>query len=130
MMLHRRWWKGTEMEEQFLPLTRDKIYAVSAMLKHGRYRAPANLFSRAKDEHVEEAYPWSDMLARAVTKSERSITRGIGPARQTEELLLKLVHDLQLDWDPLCAGGPVGVGSRAPRDPCCPQGRASTSKPN
>ena len=90
------------------PLTVLKLHAVGAMLKAGGYRSPANYFSRAKEEHVVQGFQWSDALHLAVCKATMSITRGIGPARQSAPINVVDVWNLDMPWEPPAAGMPLG----------------------
>ena len=107
---HTEWFGETE---DVLPLTPAKIFAVCAMFRAGGYRAVENYLARAKDWHIEHGHPWSDFLSRACRKSKRAATRGIGPARQSAPLDLELVHRALLhhSGQPVCRGGPLGIGS-------------------
>ena len=107
---HTEWFGETE---ELLPLTPAKIFAVCAMFRAGGYRAVENYVARAKDWHIEHGYPWSDFLSRACRKSKRAATRGIGPARQSAPLDLELVHRAlqHHSGQPVCRGGPLGIGS-------------------
>ena len=82
-----------------LPLTPLKLQAVLAMLKRGRYRSVGQFVSRAKDAHVAANYAWTDALERTRKRGARSALRGIGPARQSAELSLSKVWELQLSPD-------------------------------
>ena len=102
--LHRAWYP----DEEAFPLTVDKLYAVGAMLKHGGYRSARNVFSRAKDFHIELNYEWTDSLQRVLRRVCRSICRGIGPARQPAALPLdEVAASSTLGVAPLVERGPV-----------------------
>ena len=79
------------------------------MLKQGGYRGADNYLTRAKDEHVTAGYPWDDFLALASRRCRTSITRGIGPARQSFELDLNLLARLPTHEAPITPFGPVGA---------------------
>ena len=49
-------------EEEWLPLTVQKIARVSSLFKAGRYRSFPNYFSRVKEEHVRAGFPLSPQL--------------------------------------------------------------------
>ena len=93
-----------------LPLTADKIRKVAALFKKAGYRSFANYVSRVRTLHVEdpEGYPVSIQLEHAIKKAIRSATRGIGPSRQTADLLLEDIFSLDISDSPLVSGGPVG----------------------
>ena len=75
--LHHNWFgKGVPV----LPLTMDKLAAVIAQLKEGRYHAAADYASTAKSMHLKK-FEWSSMLARQLNVCLRSALRGLGPAK-------------------------------------------------
>ena len=95
-------------EAQPFPLTVMKIYAVGAMLKSGGYRSPANYLSRAKEEHIVRGHLWTDELSLAVRKTTSSITRGVGPGRQSSPVDLSSMWQLELPWGAGPPGAPLG----------------------
>ena len=99
---------GSTNEIPPFPLTVLKLHAVGAMLKAGGYRSPANYFSRAKEEHVVQGFQWSDALHLAVRKATMSITRGIGPARQSAPINVVDVWNLDMPWERPAACMPLG----------------------
>ena len=90
------------------PLTVLKIYAVGSLLKAGGYRSPANYMSRAEEEHVVRGCGWDDQLALAVRKTTTSITRGMGPGRQSSPLDLSRVWCCDIPWRSEIPGCPLG----------------------
>lgn len=106
---HRAWhsYLGREAPEPF-PLTVSSIFAVSSMLKAGGYRASPVYASRAKDHHVEQGHRWTEELARAVNRANRSATRGLGPSRQSQALPFSELCSLARDATPLVPDGPLG----------------------
>ena len=83
---HDAWFATAQSHSQTVevfPITVLKIYAVGALLKSGGHRSPANYFTKAKEEHIKLGFQWSDALQLAVRKATTSVTRGIGPARQS-----------------------------------------------
>ena len=81
--LHRNWLG----DEPVLPLTLHSIAAVTAQLKEGKYSAAADYVSTAKAYHLRK-FEWTTMLARQQTVCVRSALRGIGAAKQCQEILL------------------------------------------
>ncbi len=79
--LHDAWSQGLPPDQRKppLPLTVEALAGVGALLKAGRYRSVANYFSRAKDWHVAEGWPWTPALAREQRRATASGTRGIVP---------------------------------------------------
>ena len=76
---------------------------MKAMLKAGGYRSPAYQLSRAKEEHIVRGFAWDDQLALAVRKTTASITRGMGPGRQSSPLDLSgaVACSRDLPWFPV-----------------------------
>ena len=91
VLFHDQWF-GEQVPA--FPLTPNKIACVAAMFKQGRYRSYANYLDRAKDRHIELRSPWTDELQRARKIAVRSVTRGIGPSRQTADLDVEQVSKL------------------------------------
>ena len=90
------------------PLTTFKIYALGAMFKAGVYRSGSNYLGRAKEEHVSRWFLWTDELRLTVRKTTSSITRGIGPSRQSLPQDLSSVWNEGHHWLSDTVGVPVG----------------------
>ena len=99
-------WFGPE--EPVLPLTEAKVRAVAAMFKKGRYRSFGQYASRIKEEHAKEGYDWNINLDITRKQCDRSVTRGIGPARQSAGYSVEDVFNLPGDGEPLVEDGPMG----------------------
>ena len=99
-------WFGEQVPP--FPLTTFKIYAIGAMFKAGGYWSGSNYLSRAKEEHVSRGFLWTDELRLAVRKTTSSITRGIGPSRQSLPLDLSSVWNEGPPWLSDTEGVPVG----------------------
>ena len=67
----------------------ESISAVTAQLKEGHYSSAADYMSTAKAQHLKR-FEWSSMLARHHSICIRSALRGIGPAKQSEEIPLHI----------------------------------------
>ena len=104
-LMHLRWF-GEAVPT--LPLTCESICAVAAQMKASGYRSFINYIDTLKSQHVEH-YEWTPFLALCRTRCLASTQRGIGPSRQSLELPLQRIRDLDLDDAPLVPGGP-----------CCP----------
>ena len=91
-----------------LPLTHEKIMAVSALFKSGGYRAYKNYLNAAKNKHLQH-FEWTTMLGKIARDAARSVLRGIGPARQSATLDINAVFKLKDDGEPLVEHGPVGA---------------------
>ena len=107
LAFHRQWF-GADVP--LLPLTPPKLFALGAMLKAGGYRSAGNYFSRIKEEHTSAGHLWTDQLSWAQRRAIVSVTRGMGPARQSAPLQLDIVAELGLGHAPVIPGGPVGPG--------------------
>ena len=110
VQFHGAWFghQSLDDEAQPFPLTVMSIYAVGAMLKSGGYRSPSNYLSRAKKEHIVRGHLWTDELSLAVRKTTSSITRGMGPGRQSSPVDISCVWKLDLPWCSGLPGAPLG----------------------
>ena len=72
-----------------LPLTRESLFAVGALLKAAGYRSASQYFSVARQKHSEAGHEWTPELQEARAQSLRSINRGIGPATPKLDLCLE-----------------------------------------
>jgi hypothetical protein len=104
-LLHVSWF-GKQVP--VLPMTATKINAIGAMLKQGMYRSPQVYFDKARDTHIDDGYEWTPGLSRRIRKVIRSVTRGMGPSRQTFDIDLQDVASQRFPDTPLCTGGPIG----------------------
>ena len=77
-------------------------------MKAAGYRSFVNYLDTMKAIHVEE-YDWTAAMVLCRKRCLASTQRGIGPARQSMELPLQGIRDLDLCDDPLVTDGP-----------CCP----------
>eukprot|EP00971_Amphidinium_carterae_P137168 2718214-Amphidinium_carterae.1 len=59
------------------------------------YRSWANYLSAAKGVHVSAGHAWTEQLDRWARQCTRSVTRGLGPARQSTPLSVEKVHALR-----------------------------------
>jgi len=105
---HFRWY--TSGEVPVLPLTPGKIKAVVSQLKEQGYASVGNMISAAKDAHLEDGHPWTEFLAREARRATRSGTRGLGTARQDEEIDVDAAFGLELPDEPIVPNGPCGFG--------------------
>ena len=103
--MHRRWW-GDSLP--ILPLTAASICAVAAQMKAGGYRSFTNYLDTMKSIHIQD-YEWSAALALCRRRCLASTQRGIGPSRQSLELPIRAIRDLD-----------VGDAPLVPDGPCCP----------
>ena len=100
----------TDIDPLPLPLTVQKIFVVAALFKAGRYRAFRNYAEAMKQEHMID-YEWSTRLQKAIKDATRSVTRGIGPSRQSGAIDIFLVFTLfgSALNSPVVPGGPIGA---------------------
>jgi hypothetical protein len=104
-LMHRLWFGDSSPT---LPLTCDSIRAVAAQMKSAGYRSFVNYLDTMRALHVEE-YDWTPAMVLCRKRCLASTQRGIGPARQSMELPLQGIRDLDLGAEPLVPDGP-----------CCP----------
>ncbi|CAK0892373.1 unnamed protein product, partial [Prorocentrum cordatum] len=90
------------------PLSVDILYAVGAAFKAGHYRSAKDYFARAKGRHIELGYVWHDTLQQASARAIRSVTRGMGPGRQSAALPLPELAALGERGIITVSGGPLG----------------------
>ena len=109
--LHHAWWKHIPNGDHVppFPLTPDKVSAVGCLLKAAGYRSGYNYIGAAKDEHLQQGHPWTDILARAHRRFSLSVQRGIGPPQQSEPLSFPKLMDLDFSVPPLVDQGPVNT---------------------
>ena len=60
-----------------------------------------------KNLHIEHGRPFGQVLDLAAKRFNMSVSRGIGPPRQSEPLNIELALGLSLPCDPLVRGGPL-----------------------
>eukprot|EP00971_Amphidinium_carterae_P286884 5695523-Amphidinium_carterae.2 len=67
------------------------------------YRSWANFLSVARGTHVSAGHAWTEQLDHLAKQCTRSVTRGMGPARQSTSLSVEKVHELRCgDLDEDC----------------------------
>ena len=100
---HRAWFPHTPA----FPTWPAAVRAVAAQMKKKGYRSWANYLSRAKREHIQAGGVWDQVLDYTAKECTRSVTRGLGPPRQSAPLDIKAVAAVHLSVAPLCEGGPM-----------------------
>ena len=65
-----------------LPLTKEKLMAVTSELKRRGYRSTANFLSSAKRYHIATGFRWSASLMQTFTDCRRCAVRRLGPPRR------------------------------------------------
>ena len=63
-----------------------------------------------KDAHIEDGHARTELPAREARRAVRSGTRGLGAARQGEELDVDAAFSLDLPDEPMVPNGPFGFG--------------------
>ena len=99
---HSKWYG----DHPVLPLTPEKITRVSALFKLGGYKAYKNYLARAKEFHVSQGYPWSDLLDHTAKRYTRSVLRGVGAAHRSENFDLQKVLEAAKSIRSLSPTGP------------------------
>ena len=91
------------------PITADSLIRVGSIFKKGGYRSFANYLSAAKTRHVEGPPPeeWTQLLDHTGRWVSKSVSRGIGPARQSCSFHFPRLCKLGRQAAPLVVGGPM-----------------------
>ena len=89
-----------------VPITRQSLFAVGALLKAGGYRSASQYISVAKQHHKEAGHVWGPDLDEARAQALRSINRGLGPANPKLDLKLesagpRFVQEVKMAFDEL-----------------------------
>ena len=93
-------------ETPVLPLTPRSLVAAGSLFKKGGYRSFANYISAMKGRHIEEGFFWTQLLSHTANWVTRSVTRGIGPARQSCGFNFVKLCRLPRTSEPLVVDGP------------------------
>jgi hypothetical protein len=101
---HHEWFLG---KTEPFPITSEALKAVAALFKARGYRSFENYLSRAKREHILFGFAWTQELDIIARDCVRSVTRGVGPSRQSAEFDLVKIVALEIGTDPVCDDGPV-----------------------
>ena len=89
-----------------LPVTIRSLVVAGALFKRGGYRSFDNYVSAIKSQHIEAGYGWTQLHAHTARWVSRSVTRGIGPARQSCSFDFRKLCLLPWSPEPLVAHGP------------------------
>ena len=99
------------------PLSPMSIRRVGALFRAERYASYDNYSSRARAEHLslgaQAGGSWTVEIEVAFRNTARAVNRGAANPRQSRPLDPVRVAALQLDDDPLVAGGPIAPGDFA-----------------
>jgi len=104
-------WQGFHVEAfgsgtPTLPVTPDSIVAVGSLFKCGGFRSFANYATAAKNAHVEAGHVWTQLHEHTRVWVSRSVSRGIGPARQSCSFTYRRLLLLPMTPEPLTNDGP------------------------
>ena len=75
--------------EDVFPLSPVLVANIAALMKLDNYRSFTNYLSWAKREHLRLGHPWSIQLDLEAKEAVRSVSRGIGPSRQSASFELE-----------------------------------------
>ena len=89
-----------------LPVTIRSLVIVGALFKRGGYRSFDNYVSAIKGQHIEAGHGWTQLHAHTARWVSRSVTRGIGPARQSCSFDFRRLCMLPRTSEPLVTNGP------------------------
>ena len=65
------------------PMTVQSLKSIACLMKLDGYRSFGNYSSWAKGHHIELGHDWTQQLAHELTQAGRSLSRGLGPSRQS-----------------------------------------------
>lgn len=80
---------SSELGFQALPLTVEKIHAVTAVLKASGFRAAFSYVLEMKQFHIRSKFAWDDQLEMATKDVKRAAARGLGPPLKATEVKLE-----------------------------------------
>ena len=89
-----------------LPITTKKLIPIGALFKAGDFRSFPNYLTSIKSYHLDEGHSWGEVLAHTTTWVSRSVSRGIGPPRQSAPLPMTKVIALSRGYQPVVEDGP------------------------
>ena len=89
-----------------LPVTIRSLVVVGALFKRGGYRSFDSYVSAIKGQHIEAGYGWTQLHAHTARWVSRSVSRGIGPARQSCSFDFSKLCLLPQSPEPLVTNGP------------------------
>ena len=80
---------SSELGFHALPLTVEKIHAVTAVLKASGFRAAFSYVLEMKQFHIRSKFAWDDQLEMATKDVKRAAARGLGPPLKATEVKLE-----------------------------------------
>ncbi|CAK0859757.1 unnamed protein product [Prorocentrum cordatum] len=90
-----------------LPATLDTVALLAGALKVGRYRTGPEYVSLWRHLHCKAGFAWGPELSAAAKEANRSLQRGIGPAKQAETVRFEEVLERAPLTEPVAIGGPI-----------------------
>ena len=103
---HHLAFEGETVETPVLPMTPRIVVVTGSLFKKGGYRSFANYVSAMKGHRIEEGFIWTQLLSHTANWVTRSVTRGIGPARQSCSFNFAKLCRLPRSPDALVDNGP------------------------
>ena len=88
------------------PFIASGLKAVAPLFKGLGYRSFHSYSSNIKPAHINAGHGWADQLDQVCAWANKSVLRGIGPARQSAPLKLALVLGLERSSTPFTPDGP------------------------
>lgn len=78
-----------------LPVTKDSLIQVAAILRAAGYRAAMTYVYEARSRHIRAGFAWPSSLDSVVADCRRASKRALGPASRAEEIRLVWWKELQ-----------------------------------
>ena len=97
---HKLWFGDAD---EVFPLSVAKILCVAAIFKKARYRSFPNYLSTVRQEHISRGFDITQQIDQASRWASKSVTRGIGPSRQSASISITKVSKLH-DQHPVSSG--------------------------
>ena len=109
-------WQGFHRDvfgstEDALPITPQKLVSVGSMFKAGGYRSFPNYATGAKNAHIEAKHHWCQLLEHTRAWVTRSVSRGIGPSRQSCSWSFHKLLTMLQSPAPLSKGGAASLST-------------------
>ncbi|MCP4239085.1 MAG: hypothetical protein GY772_00825 [bacterium] len=80
---------------ELIPLTKEKIYTMAAILREAGFRSAPDYLSLLKKMQLDAGVTVPELLSRELTLAKRAASRGKGPAWQAAELLVEQTRPLR-----------------------------------
>jgi len=86
------------------PISAEGLATVAALMKMDNHRAFGNYLSWAKSEHIKLGFEWTQLLDQEAKQAMRSVSRGLGEARQSASFDLPRLAQ-RSGFEPTCIPG-------------------------